>query len=69
MIVKVQISQFSSDGKLHVLIYNKDQSVLYEAEATKAIAKLMGDRPKAFFHAILNGSKAEIGLEAPWQDW
>lgn len=78
MIVKVQISVGSSDGKKHMLIYNKDKSVMYEDEATDQVLKLMNGRPKLFFEAEviphpqnwLKGEKVvNIIKETEWQKW
>lgn len=51
MIVKVQISQYSSDGEKKMLVYNEDRSVEYEDVATKEVLKKMGKSPKKYFEA------------------
>lgn len=53
MIVKVQLSLATSFMKQQVLIYNKDRSVSYQADATEDIKAVMGDARKAFFHAAV----------------
>jgi len=49
MIVKVQISLFDSDKR--ILVYNKDESVMYEDKAPKEIIKRMKGKDKAYFKA------------------
>ncbi len=74
MLVKIQISQFSSDSNVHMLIYDKKRSVRIEQVATPEILKKMKGRPKAFFNAVMNKPKGaepniDIQEEAPWQNW
>ena len=49
MIVKVQISLGNSNKR--VLVYNEDQSVMYEDKASKEILKKMKGRDKVYFKA------------------
>jgi hypothetical protein len=81
MIVKVQISLQSSDGKTRVLAYPKDRSFQQEGVADPSILKIMGDRKKAFFFVHPKGAEGKkcktiqealelvIDKEAPWQEW
>lgn len=78
MIVKVQISQFSSDGESRMLIYDEKRQHEFEDIASKQILELMKRRPKAFFEAEiiphpknwLQGEKViNIIKEAEWQNW
>lgn len=79
LIVKVQQSLSSSDRVKRVLIYSEDKAVFYETderEETNPIAKLLGDRPKAYFEADLvdspyqKGEKSiSLGKEVGDQDW
>lgn len=69
MIVKVQISQFSSDGKTRMLVYNEDRTVKYEGEATAEIITKMKGLPKQFFHSEIKNWERLIQQQAPWQNW
>jgi len=53
MIVKVQLSKFTSAKKQRMLIYNKNRKIIYEAEATLGMVKLMNGEDKAYFEAVL----------------
>jgi hypothetical protein len=74
MIVKVQISQFDSEGETRTLIYNKSRNIEYEGPATDEVIKLMRGNEKLFFHANEvqeQGKPITLKLlkQAPWQDW
>jgi hypothetical protein len=78
MIVKVQLSQFDSEGRKMMLMYDKARKYELEMEAPEEFIKLMGDEPKKFFHAKLvpddrpgyeGSSLIDIGEPAPWQNW
>ena len=75
IIVKVQISKFSSDGVERVMIYNEDRSVLYEDSdpeqlaAIQAIFDSMEFDGKAFFNAHLEGTLIILDELAEWQEW
>ena len=75
MIVKVQISQFNSQGITSMYIYNEDRSVEYEGEATEDILTIMNGSPKGFFKATLTkdkkgkGQRIKIIEKADWQNW
>jgi len=69
MIVKVQISQFDSEGRTRMLVYDKTRKHMMEREADTCILKKMGDDPKKFFHAEVKNGKFEIGQQAPWENW
>lgn len=73
MIVKLQSSQFSSDGEKRCLIYDRSRAVYYETdkpEEVEPLLKVLNDRPKAYFHAEINKEgKVVIGKEAPQQNW
>lgn len=76
MIVKVQISQSSSDSQKHMLVYDRKRKYLYEEVASAEILAIMNGRPKVFFEAGLiddpkkKGAK-QIALieETKWQNW
>lgn len=70
MIIKLQISQFSSDSTKRMLAYDETRDYSFESNATKEVLALMKGRPKAFFYATLDKElKFVIGEEAPWQNW
>lgn len=75
MIVKVQLSQFDSEGRSMMLIYNEDRTIRYEEQATKEIVTLMQGEQKRFFHAKVVTKKKpfsrtiQIEEVAPWQTW
>lgn len=69
MIVKVQVSLASSDGKPKYLVYNEDQSVTYQDDMFPALASLMAGRPKAYFTAELRDGKVLLGAEVKAQSW
>lgn len=77
MIVKVQISQFSTDGGTHMLIYNKSRTVRYEDVATDEVLKAMDGSLKEFFKAKLiadpNGTpeqkRIQLIKKAEFQTW
>lgn len=69
-IVKVQISLFSSDNTANVLVYNKDQSVVFEGEVSKEVVKAMKGETKAFFYfTAMKGGYIRLFGKAPWQGW
>lgn len=76
MIVKVQISQFDSEGRTMMLVYDKKREYEFEGEATKEVIKKMGKEPKKFFNAELipdpnkkDAKRIVILNEAKWQNW
>jgi hypothetical protein len=77
MIVKIQISQFDSEGRKRMLIYDRGRRYVCENDASPQVLKLMGDDHKKFFHAEASpppnndrhSAKFLIGEQAPWQDW
>lgn len=74
MIVKVQISLYSSTGSTDMLIYNQDRSVMYQDEATPAIKHVMGKELKKYFKASLvddgnGGKRIQIDKEVAARNW
>ena len=75
MIVKVQVSQFDSEGRKMMLVYNQDKSVIYEEEATENVLAVMQNEQKRFFNAKVVTKKKpasktiQIESVAPWQKW
>lgn len=69
-IVKVQASLTSNNDVQSILIYNEDESVMAEFDATDDVLKLLDGRPKAFFFAhIADDGGLILGTPAPWQQW
>lgn len=69
-IVKVQISQFSNDSKVRMLIYNEDRSIFFETEEPEdGILQIMDGRPKIYCDAHLEGTNVVLDKETSWQDW
>lgn len=68
-IVKVQLSLYGSQPKQRMLVYNKDQSIVFEADVSKAVRHLMSDKHKAFFYATMDGTEILLGEPAPAQEW
>lgn len=70
MIVKVQLSQYTTEDEQQVLVYNKSKSIFYEETASKKIIGMMAGRFKAFFKARLE-KDGTLTLKKPakWQEW
>ncbi len=70
-IVKVQQSLSSSDGQKHVLLYNKDRSIMYDCSGQEAepVVALLGKSPKEYFTARMNGTKVELIEKTKAQSW
>lgn len=62
-IVKVQRSMCGNK----VLIYNKDQSIMYEGPYQKAIRLRQGGKKYSYYS--IKGTIINIGSKAPDQDW
>jgi hypothetical protein len=69
MILKVQISTMSNDGKKHVLIYSEDREIFHQEEATKDVIDLAKGRMKFFVEAEIVNTRIQIREEVPDQDW
>jgi len=71
LIVKVQVSLYSSDCESMALIYNEDKSMLLEIPVDDDLVKLMDGEMKAFFYGKLdnNNGFTLTDKSAPWQDW
>jgi hypothetical protein len=73
MIVKIQISQFNSEWKTMMLIYNEDRSLRCEGEATEDILTIMQGEAKRFFYAKWTKSYGNVKFliedVAPYQTW
>ncbi len=68
-IVKVQISQYSTTGKLRKLIYDKARSFMQETDADEKTLNLMKDRPKAYFWAKWIVEELILEDEVGEQNW
>jgi hypothetical protein len=62
--------QVSLDGSKY-LIYNHDQSMMYQGALTKAIKQLMGKRLKAYYFGTWDPTTGKIGIDeqAEPQPW
>jgi hypothetical protein len=69
MIVKVQISLFSTEEGPQMLIYNKDKSVWYEDAAPDTLMMVMGSSNKKYFYAEIVDTKIQLGRPAKAQNW
>lgn len=72
MIVKVQLSLSTTESSRQVLIYNEDHSVVYRGDAPRKLVRIMGQRPKAFFYAEIDGKNIDLDTRSarpPWQKW
>lgn len=69
-IFKIQISEFTSDGKRRVFIYNMSRSVIEEFEATSDVLLQANGRKKFFMWGFVNHArKLVLSRNAPWQHW
>jgi hypothetical protein len=70
VIVKVQVSLFTTESAQQVLVYNEDRSVMYQGDVTQDILDAMGGAPRRYFFAVINDDNT-IGIEdpAPEQTW
>ncbi len=69
MIFKLQVSLSSSDGKNHMLVYNKDKTIRYQSIATQDVLKTMNNRPKVYFEGDIVNKKIVISKELTDQNW
>ncbi len=72
MIIKVQLSQSSSDGVRRMLIYNEDRSVRIEQVATLDVIAKMDGFDKGYFPAFSVGNgELDIWFHSPQpeQNW
>ena len=69
MIVKLQVSFFSSEERESVLIYDERQKVFEHIGFSDYLKGLMDGEIKKYFYAEKDGAKLNILEEAPWQEW
>ena len=68
-VFKVQVSLTTSHAERQVLIYNKSKEIMIQLPATKAVLKVMGGRPKVYFHGYIENKNFHFNGEAKQQDW
>ena len=70
-IVKVQLPMTSSKGEPALaLVYNRDQSVLFQCPVTTPLLARMQGKAKGYFHATIEpAGDIEINEPAPDQPW
>lgn len=69
MILKVQLSLFTTADRPRLLVYNKDRSVFWEGPLTKKLANVLGDAPKQFWVGDVKKAKVLLQKKAAWQSW
>lgn len=71
VVVKVQMSLFTSDGRPRALIYDQNRTHVWEGRPDKWLVKKMGLNTKAYFNAVWNrkGCHWTIGSQAEEQAW
>jgi hypothetical protein len=70
LIVKVQISLFTTETTRQMLVYDRRKSVVFQGDVTQEVLDEMEGDPKAFFHATHRRDGAiELHRRAPWQEW
>lgn len=67
-IVKVQLSLYEVKPRT-VLVYNWDNSIYYEGEATKEIIKLMGKQDKIYCNSHYVGTQLMLDEVIDEQSW
>lgn len=69
MVVKVQLSLASSDGKRHLLIYNKDRTLYVERLATQEDINMVKGKSKSFWVANYTDEVLHLLKPARWEEW
>lgn len=72
ILVKIQQSLKSSDGKKRVLVYDKARILFFESGdpgIVDLLVKKLGTRAKAYFKADIIGNELKIGAEIKEQNW
>ena len=72
MIVKVQLSLFSSNGLKRAFIYDKSRENEYETEdddEVTFIESILDGKPKAYFNADIVNKQFVINEQVEAQDW
>ena len=69
-ILKVQQSLSTTEEYPQMLAYDEKRKYTFQHDLTDAMGALLGDRPKAYFNAIINHKNAlEVFEEVEEQDW
>ncbi len=68
-IVKVQLSQYTTDNKQRMLIYDEKRIWQLECQAPEKIIKILNGRPKAYFNAQLIRGELVLEGEVSTQNW
>lgn len=69
MIVKVQLSEYTTAHKQQMIIYDKVHIAHFEGDVTDEVKRAMGPKFKAFFYATLKHGRVHLHEEAPPQFW
>lgn len=67
-IIKIQQSQFSTDGP-RMLIYNEDRSYNVEKVLSEEVKNILYGRGKAYFQATVIAGRLSIGKEVTAKNW
>ena len=69
IIFKIQISLFTTEGHIQVMVYNEDRSIQGQFDMSKEIKQMAKGRKKFFVYGEMIGTEVNILSEAPWQNW
>lgn len=69
MILKVQVSLFTTEVSKQALVYNEDRSVHWHGDADDDLLRAMGGSAKDFFYGSFEDGKVTLDRRAPWQGW
>ena len=72
IIVKIQQSLHSSDGKKSVLVYDKARVLFFSSEdpgIVSPLVKKLGKKPKKYFEAKIENQELKIFSEVKNQTW
>jgi hypothetical protein len=69
VIVKIQVSQYTTAGQQQMFIYSKDESVKYQGPITEAVETIMQGRPKIYCEVKTYGDTIELIDVVEDQDW
>lgn len=68
-IVKLQMPLATNATEPMALVYNKSRKFETFLKITEDLAELMGDEPKAYFKANIDGKGIELMEEVPNPGW
>lgn len=69
MVVKVQRSLATNEGAGQMLVYNEDRSLLVQTALPDEMRSYMGERPKVYLEAELDGTELVFTGPAEDQPW